>query len=120
MEGFVKDQEGNGLAFATIYIRNIESGTTTNEDGFFHIRLEPGKYDFVFQYLGYETLVKFIIVDKQMQKIDKNAHFELEMCGERIAASVYEQTGDLHEALMGASEDWQFDPMVIKMQIGVL
>jgi len=25
------------------------------------------------------------------------------MCGERIAASVYEQTGDLHEALMGAS-----------------
>jgi len=45
-----------------------------------------------------------------MQKIDKNAHFELRMCGERIAASVYEQTGDLHEALMGASEDWQFDP----------
>jgi hypothetical protein len=45
-----------------------------------------------------------------MHKIDKNAHWELGMCGERVAASVYEQTGDLHKALMAVSLDWQFEP----------
>ena len=50
-----------------------------------------------------------------MQKIDKRAHWELEMCGERVAASVYEQTGDLHEALMATNLDWQFDPTLARI-----
>ena len=50
------------------------------------------------------------IVERANPEIDKRAHLELRMCGEDAMANLYERTGDLHEALMGASEDWQFDP----------
>ena len=70
LQGIVKDQAGNGLGFATIYIRNIETGTTTNSEGYYQIKLDPGNYDIVFQYLGYETDVRFIQVNNKMQNLD--------------------------------------------------
>ena len=70
IEGYVTNQSGEELGYATIYIRNIETGTTSNDIGFYHIRLAPGKYDIVFQYLGYETLVKFVEVNNDMQNIN--------------------------------------------------
>lgn len=70
IEGFIKGENDENLGFATIYIRNIETGTTSNIDGFYHIKLAPGNYDFVFQFLGYETDVRFITISDEMQKLD--------------------------------------------------
>ena len=59
IEGFVSNENNERLAFATIYIRNIESGTTSNSEGYYQIKLSPGKYDIIFQYLG----IKIRVVD---------------------------------------------------------
>lgn len=62
IKGTIKDNKGEVLPFATIYIRNIETGTTTNEEGYFEYNLPSGKYDLVFQYLGYKSQLKFVEV----------------------------------------------------------
>lgn len=60
IKGYIYDQKKEVLPFSTIYVRNIESGTTTNIEGYYEIRLVPGKYDMVFQYLGYESIIKVV------------------------------------------------------------
>lgn len=70
IQGLVKDQSGNGLGYATIYIRNLKTGTTSNDEGYYQVRLAPGKYDIIFQYLGYETDVRYVEVGENMQDID--------------------------------------------------
>jgi hypothetical protein len=56
VRGFVKDENGEPLAFTTIFVKQTGSGTTTNVNGNYEIILAPGKYDLVYQYLGYETV----------------------------------------------------------------
>jgi ribosomal protein L19 len=70
VKGRVMDESGNGLGFATVYVRNIETGTTTNNEGSYQIKLAPGSYDIVFQYLGYETDVRFVKVSDSMTSLD--------------------------------------------------
>ena len=55
VSGRVTDTHGAPLAFATIFVKETGSGTTTNEEGQYEIRLEPGTYTLVFQFLGYQT-----------------------------------------------------------------
>lgn len=62
IRGNIVDDNNESLPFATIYVRNIESGTTSNAEGFFEIKLATGKYDLVFQSMGYETVVKVVDV----------------------------------------------------------
>ena len=54
-------------------------------------------------------------MERANPEIDKNAHLELRMCGEGWAADMYEQTGDLHEALMAVSLDWQYEPTLARI-----
>lgn len=70
IEGLITSQDGEKLGYATIYIRNIKTGTTSNDVGFYHFKLAPGKYDVVFQYLGYQTQVIFVEIGAEMHKID--------------------------------------------------
>ncbi|MFT7033784.1 MAG: hypothetical protein ACJA2S_002292 [Cyclobacteriaceae bacterium] len=60
ISGNISDEQDAPLPFATIYIRNIETGTSSNKEGYFAYNLPAGKYDIVFQYLGYESIVKFV------------------------------------------------------------
>jgi hypothetical protein len=62
IHGTVKADDGTPLGFATIYIKQLGTGTTTNENGFYEINLSPGQYELVFQFLGYETLTRSVTV----------------------------------------------------------
>ncbi len=53
--GQISSATGEPLAYAAIYVKETGSGTVANEDGYYEIRLEPGRYTLVYQYLGYET-----------------------------------------------------------------
>ncbi len=55
-------------------------------------------------------LLRISIVDQDKPRIDQEAHFELRMNGEDVAAEVYERTGSLEYALMQTGEDWSSDP----------
>lgn len=58
VRGKVADAEGVPLAFATIFVKETGSGTAANQNGFYEIRLNPGRYTLVYQYLGYESIVR--------------------------------------------------------------
>ena len=60
IRGIISGEKDEALPFATIYIRSLLTGTTSNAEGYYDIKLSPGKYDLVFQFMGYETQVKVV------------------------------------------------------------
>ncbi|MAN87131.1 MAG: membrane receptor RagA [Algoriphagus sp.] len=62
IKGVVKDDAGNPLPYASVYIRNLGDGVPTNLDGKYEIKLKKGIYDVLFQYLGYKSRIETVIV----------------------------------------------------------
>jgi hypothetical protein len=61
ISGHMKDYKtGEELIGATIYIREIKTGTTTNVYGFYSISLMPGKYNILYSYVGYNSVEETI------------------------------------------------------------
>jgi hypothetical protein len=60
LKGVVLDEKNEPLPFASIFIKSTSLGTTSNSQGEFLISLQPGKYEVVFRYLGYESVTKTI------------------------------------------------------------
>ena len=51
LRGTVKGEDGTLLAFATLYVKELGTGTTTNENGLYEMNLPPGQYHIVFQFI---------------------------------------------------------------------
>ena len=61
ISGYIKDAEnGESLIGATVFIQETQSGTLSNEYGFYSVTLEPSNYTVEYRYLGYETIIKKI------------------------------------------------------------
>lgn len=54
VRGIVKNENGEPLISANIYIKEIGFGCITNDKGEFTIELKPGLYTFEFSYVGYK------------------------------------------------------------------
>ena len=67
LSGYLRDRKsGEALISANIYPEGLKIGVTTNEYGFFSISLPEGKYNFVFSYVGYQTMNQDIVLDKDL------------------------------------------------------
>ena len=55
VRGLIKGDDGIPLAYATIYVKQTESGAVSDPEGHYEITLATGHYDLVFHYLGFET-----------------------------------------------------------------
>ncbi len=60
ISGYVKDEAGEELIGATIYIQSLKTGTVTNVYGFYSITLIAGDYNIDYSYIGCETQTKKI------------------------------------------------------------
>ncbi|MDX1277160.1 TonB-dependent receptor [Oceanihabitans sediminis] len=62
IEGVVFDSQTNeSIAYANIFIPQLEKGTTTNDDGEFIIKnLPSGNYKILISYIGFETFSKTV------------------------------------------------------------
>lgn len=58
--GVVTDDDGQPLAYATVFVANTTYGTTTNSDGYYELKVKPDQHSIVFQHLGYEQKTKTI------------------------------------------------------------
>lgn len=78
--GKVTNEAGETLPYAAIYIRELNSGFVTDDNGSFHTTLNPGKYTCEVSSLGYtkqivsinippEGLVKNIILGEQVYQL---------------------------------------------------
>lgn len=68
ISGYVKDvSNGEYSIGATVFIKELKKGGSTNQYGFFSITVEKGTYHLVVSYIGYVTIEKEIILDKDIQ-----------------------------------------------------
>jgi uncharacterized protein DUF5686/carboxypeptidase-like protein len=56
LHGKVETKKGEPVSFANVYIKGTTNGTTTNEDGFYHITIHSFPATVVFKHLGYGTV----------------------------------------------------------------
>ncbi|MCB0697684.1 MAG: carboxypeptidase-like regulatory domain-containing protein, partial [Chitinophagaceae bacterium] len=56
LKGKVTDRKGEPLPYATIYIKGTTTGTTANADANYSIVLQPGTYNVLCQYIGFQQL----------------------------------------------------------------
>ncbi len=69
LTGTIVDQMGKPISFATIYIKDISLGTTTNEEGKFEIDVPPGTYTINFRCLGYKPKTEITRIAKEVENI---------------------------------------------------
>lgn len=62
IRGTITNQAGEALEFSTIYVKELESGTASNIEGYYSIDLRPGEYHLVFQFLGYKTQESTVLI----------------------------------------------------------
>ncbi len=69
LSGYVKEQgSGENLVGVNIYLKNQpDLGTVSNAYGFYSLSLPEGAYDFVFSFIGYNTLEKNINLNANRQ-----------------------------------------------------
>ncbi|TRX39701.1 DUF5686 and carboxypeptidase regulatory-like domain-containing protein [Flavobacterium restrictum] len=71
VKGTITDLKGNPLPFVTVFEENTYTGTTSNEQGKYELNLKKeGNHTVIFQYLGYKTLKKNILLDKNLLQLD--------------------------------------------------
>ncbi|MFN8208336.1 MAG: DUF5686 and carboxypeptidase regulatory-like domain-containing protein [Bacteroidales bacterium] len=70
LKGTVTDQKKENIPFATIYIEELQQGTTSNMDGYYELLLDPGKYKILFRCMGFKPVTKEIIIDNGSQVLD--------------------------------------------------
>jgi hypothetical protein len=80
LKGRIRNQSGEPVQYATVYIQELKQGTTSNTKGDYELKLHAGKYTVTYQSLGYQpvfanitisdaTLVKDIILPLQYYEI---------------------------------------------------
>jgi iron complex outermembrane receptor protein len=71
LKGILKDSKTNETLIGVNISVDSINGTTTNEDGSYELSVEPGKYNIVYSYIGYDNITKQVTLKpNQTQTID--------------------------------------------------
>ena len=70
IRGRITNVQGEAIPFATIYVPDLSTGTTSNSDGNYELKLPEGKRKVLFQCLGYQTQTVEPLVGKSFQEIN--------------------------------------------------
>lgn len=94
ISGYVKDKEtGEGMIAATVLVKELKQGTTTNEYGFYSLSLEQGRYTIEWSFIGFQTVSEVIDLNKNFTRtielgFGENLLGEVVVTGEREDANV--------------------------------
>lgn len=59
-KGVIADSSGQPIPFSTVFVKELSFGTAANINGEFELKLDKGTYTFVFQCMGYKSVIKSI------------------------------------------------------------
>lgn len=79
IRGTVKDVTGLPLAGASVILEGTRRGTTTDANGYYEIRVEPGNYTLIISYVGVQTQTKQVTVSANA--VSEN-NFDMQSSGE--------------------------------------
>ncbi len=70
LKGSIKGKDGTPIPFATVFIKEISLGTTTNDEGKFDLNLPFGTYTANFRSLGFIPKVETITLTKKTTELE--------------------------------------------------
>ncbi len=70
IRGIIKADDGTVLAYASIFVKQTGTGSATDFEGKYEVILPPGRYDVLFQYLGYESISRAVDVGNDFIEIN--------------------------------------------------
>ncbi|HEX7586005.1 MAG TPA: DUF5686 family protein, partial [Prolixibacteraceae bacterium] len=70
IRGRITNAQDQSVPFANIYIPQLSTGTTSNIDGNYELKLPQGNYKVLFQYLGYQTQNIELTIKSTFQEIN--------------------------------------------------
>ena len=70
IRGTVTDSDKTPVAYANIYVPALKTGTTSNINGEFELKLPKGEWEVLFQYIGYKTVVQNVNTDVGTAVVD--------------------------------------------------
>jgi hypothetical protein len=70
LRGRIKNSDGEPLSYATVYIKELRQGTTSNTKGDYEIHLPSGKYSVIYQSLGYAPDLRTVTLGKDVVNLD--------------------------------------------------
>jgi len=76
IRGRITNQYGEIIPFVTIYVPKLTTGTTTNFDGKYELKLPQGTHTVLFQCLGYQTQSIDLIIGNTFQ--EKNVQLSVQ------------------------------------------
>lgn len=80
LSGYIRDAEsGEELIGASVFVKDINKGATTNVYGYFSLTIAKGSYNIEVQYLGYTTVSEQIQLNE-----DVTLNFELSESSEKL------------------------------------
>ena len=65
LHGVVTDENKQPLSFANVYVLGTTKGVTTNAEGQYQLELGAGRFDIVFQYIGYTKQIRQIEIQNE-------------------------------------------------------
>lgn len=69
LSGTISDETNNEtLIYASIYIKEVQISTTTNEYGFYSLTLPGGNYTMIISYMGFQTIEEPISLTQNIRK----------------------------------------------------
>jgi hypothetical protein len=82
LSGYIKDSKnGEGLIGASIYVKELKTGTSSNTYGFYSLTLPKGNYSVVITSVGYRKLTREI----KLVVNNLNLNFEINQDGQELA-----------------------------------
>jgi len=72
--GVISDDKGNPLPYASISIKEKNTGTTANQQGYYSLELNAGDYTLIVQYVGFAKLEQKIHMDNTDKRVDFTLH----------------------------------------------
>lgn len=70
ISGYVKDENGRALPYASVYVKNGRQGTTSGVNGYYQLTLPDGNYTLVAQHVGYSRKETAVTVSGASQQVD--------------------------------------------------
>ncbi len=65
IKGVISSRDGKSIPYASIYIKELTTGTTSNVEGEYSLELEPGTYTMFFQALGFSRVEKKVVLNSE-------------------------------------------------------
>ena len=86
--GTIRDEAtGEPLFDAAIYIDSLQIGSTSNENGYYELHLQPGSHLVRYSFLGYKTLEERVIVTNSRKRVNINLSMESQILDKVLITS---------------------------------